>query len=339
MSTPTVVRCCGRLVVLPCEGDYLHKVRPTAAYPYADAPELRTISPFPVVLPDGSVTPAGFDAASGVLTRSDLAARVPAAPTAAEVQAASDAVLALVAGQQFRTPADRSAWLAVLVTLVARPAIGGNVPAFSFQNAVYGERKLFYAQATHAALFGDRLAGIRIHKDSDAKWALTAWLSEGRPALFLPFDAGRASKTWREYATCSRWKVGVRGVGKIDVVPSTVILRHHAKPWPADSAESFVLPIRTLGPVGEGGDRIDHAMLKTCLADHQRITVDLLTIARAYILAGKPTFDLPPWPAFPAFDFVRNLLVWLGLPDPIATRAELTAPTSAPKRKARTAAR
>jgi len=45
----------------------------------------------------------------------------------------------------------------------------------------------------------------------------------------------------------------------------------------------------------------------------------VLTIARAYIAAGKPGL-LPPLPSFERWsDIVRSSLVWLGLPDPVET--------------------
>ena len=58
-----------------------------------------------------------------------------------------------------------------------------------------------------------------------------------------------------------------------------------------------------------------------------------LTIARAYICAGKPE-SLPPLASFGAWsDLVRSPLVWLGRPDPVETLA--TARLTDPVRQAR----
>ena len=47
---------------------------------------------------------------------------------------------------------------------------------------------------------------------------------------------------------------------------------------------------------------------------------------RAYIVAGKPKQDIPPYGSFEEWSgLVRSALVWLGMPDPNLTRARLEA--------------
>lgn len=55
-----------------------------------------------------------------------------------------------------------------------------------------------------------------------------------------------------------------------------------------------------------------------------RLVSAALTILRAYIVAGRPNQGLQSWGSFESWsDLIRGALVWLGLPDPGATRAKL----------------
>ena len=57
-----------------------------------------------------------------------------------------------------------------------------------------------------------------------------------------------------------------------------------------------------------------------------RLLAAALTLLRAYIVAGKPKQDIEPYGSFEDWsDLVRSALVWLGMPDPNATRARLEA--------------
>jgi hypothetical protein len=58
------------------------------------------------------------------------------------------------------------------------------------------------------------------------------------------------------------------------------------------------------------------------LADREALVVAVLTILKAYHLAGRPV-KLKPFGSFPDWDLVRGALVWLGLPDPAESREEV----------------
>jgi putative DNA primase/helicase len=61
------------------------------------------------------------------------------------------------------------------------------------------------------------------------------------------------------------------------------------------------------------------------LADRGRYVGSVLTIARAYLVAGSPA-RLPPRASFERWsDIVRSSLVWLGWPDPIASLTRVRA--------------
>ena len=56
-----------------------------------------------------------------------------------------------------------------------------------------------------------------------------------------------------------------------------------------------------------------------------RLATAAVTVLAAYCAAGRPDMRLTPWGSFEAWSaLVRQALVWAGLPDPAATRTELT---------------
>jgi hypothetical protein len=60
------------------------------------------------------------------------------------------------------------------------------------------------------------------------------------------------------------------------------------------------------------------------LHDRPKLVTAGLTILRAYIVAGRPT-PLDKIGSFETWNLVREALVWLGLPDPAATRESILA--------------
>ena len=56
----------------------------------------------------------------------------------------------------------------------------------------------------------------------------------------------------------------------------------------------------------------------------ERLLAGALTVLKAYHLAGRPDFQLKPWGSFESWSsFVRNAVVWCGLPDPGTTRVSI----------------
>jgi hypothetical protein len=53
------------------------------------------------------------------------------------------------------------------------------------------------------------------------------------------------------------------------------------------------------------------------------LVVAALTIARAYFVAGRPRMNLPAMGSFEGWGLVREMVVWVGLPDPLRTQVAL----------------
>jgi hypothetical protein len=58
-----------------------------------------------------------------------------------------------------------------------------------------------------------------------------------------------------------------------------------------------------------------------CRENHPRLVVAVLTLLRAYMLAGRPSQGLAPWGSFEAWrDLIASAIVWAGGPDVMACR-------------------
>jgi hypothetical protein len=97
----------------------------------------------PALRPDGSILErVGYGALTGLyLHLGGPAPAVPDAPNAAEVRAALDLLLGLVADFPFARPEHRSAWLAFLLTPLARHAFAGPAPLFLVDSNTQGQRQ------------------------------------------------------------------------------------------------------------------------------------------------------------------------------------------------------
>jgi hypothetical protein len=62
-------------------------------------------------------------------------------------------------------------------------------------------------------------------------------------------------------------------------------------------------------------------LMAWCREHHARLVVAVLTLLRAYVLAGRPPESLAQWGSFEAWrDLIGNAIVWAGGPDVMACR-------------------
>ncbi len=103
---------------------------------------LRSITGCPYVNPDGSIPNPGFDQATGTLYRPiGKTPAIPSHPNQQDARDAADRLLGLVDQFPFATGADRSVFLAGLLTAIQRPAIDGPVPGVVFNGNKAGVGK------------------------------------------------------------------------------------------------------------------------------------------------------------------------------------------------------
>jgi len=154
-------------------------------------PPLRAISTVPVLRPDGTLhCQPGYDPETRVCYLPDgttPAIVVPEHPTVEEVEAATGLLLDLVGDFPFNGAADRANGLAVLLSVLMRPAIRGCIPLAVFNAPERGTGKTLLATILGTVAVGSVAVQPAPSRGDDAEWRkrISAVLLEGPPMVIL----------------------------------------------------------------------------------------------------------------------------------------------------------
>jgi hypothetical protein len=307
-----------------------HVVRALAARGRWRLRELHGVVTVPMLRPDGTVLDAaGYDEATLLLY---LPARpfpkIAAAPTADAARAALAVLRSPYSEFPFVTDADRAAALALTLTLLARPAIGGPVPLFVFRSTVRGSGKtLLVDVACTIATDADAPKLVQARSAEEEGKRLLALGREGTLlALIDNVDEPLGNDTLAAALTARVFKGRILGTNATEEVPVPVLAATGNNLTVASDLDRRVVVCdidpRMERPEERGFKR--PRLLQWVRANRPRLVAAGLTILRAFVVAGRPSQSLPAFGSFEAWsDLVRSALVWVGEPDPCATRARL----------------
>jgi hypothetical protein len=287
-----------------------------------DAPTLRH---------DGSVLCIpGYDASTGLLLipGSTGFPAVPLWPTNEETRAALDTVLFLLKEFPFLEEVDRSVALAAILTALIRPSVRTS-PLFAFRAAKMGSGKSLLADVVALIATGRPAAVMSQGADeNEDKKRMLPILAEGDPVAVIDnIERPFGSAALCSILTQATWRDRVLGKSQTLSLPTTNTT------WVATGNNIvFVGDITTrtlvcdLDPKCERPEerRFD-LNLHHYIPEHRgELVAAGLTLLRAYHTAGRPMAELPTFGRFEEWsDWVRQALVWLGLPDPCATRRRI----------------
>jgi hypothetical protein len=294
--------------------------------------ELKMLAEAPVLGPNGTVvhTP-GYDAATGVLYRpaGDFP-HVPLAPTREDARTAATAICEAVADFPFAGPEHRAAWLAGLLTPIARFAYDGLSPLFLVDANIRGAGKGMLTDVI-ALIATGRDAPKRAYpaEDEEIRKVITTMLLAGqrlvvfdnisRPLGSDSLDAVLTANVWEDrllglnkqvkLQTWTTWYATGNNVVLVnDIIRRTCHIRLNSNQEKPEDRSDFRHP----------------DLLAWVRAERGRLLVAALTILSGYIRAGRPDQNLSPWGNYPEWSaLVRSAVVWAGLPDPALTRREL----------------
>lgn len=289
----------------------------------------------PALRPDGSVIQAkGYDAATGLIY--DPAVDYPSVNdfvTRAEAVVAANTLLELVADFPFMNEAHKSAWLATVLTLVARPAIAGGCPLFAFDATTPGSGKTKLCDLASLIAYGTTAPRRNWPRDDEeVRKVITAVCLEGiASCLFDNVARTLGSASLDGALTSTEWSDRVLGKSETTgTLPmSTVFMATGNNLVIGADTVRRTLYCRLESFLEHPEDRSDFKHLD--LLGHVRekrgaLAVCAVTILRAYFAAGKPAVEVQPWQSFPEWDsIVRAAIVWCDLADPIVTRDALSA--------------
>ena len=295
---------------------------------------LEAVVESPVLRTDGTVlqTP-GYDPLTGIVFRPQCNfPEIPNKPTRDCAVRARDALLEVVEDFPFAGDTHRAAWLAGVLTPLARLAFHGPAPLFLNDANVRGCGKSLSTDATSIITAGREMARMSMPRDDDEfRKRITALAVAGEPLILIDNIAGAFGSPSLDAAlTATSWSDRILGqTAMATAVPlyavwygtgNNVVLV-------GDTARR-VVHIRLESPLENPEERADFRhtdLLAWVREERPRLTAAAVTVLAAFCAAGRPDMRLTPWGSFEGWsNLVRQAVAWIGLPDPGATRAELT---------------
>lgn len=298
-------------------------------------PELRPLEGIvecPVLRPDGSILQEpGYDEMTGLLYRPNAKfPEIPLKPTPRQVEAALRDLKEVVCDFPFPNEAHRAAWLASLLTPLARHAFAGPSPCNVIEANTRGSGKGLLASTTSWISTGRDIARMPHCSDpEEQRKAILGMAIEAIPTILIDNVAGPFGSAVLDAAfTATEWRDRLLGKSKVITAPlaTTWYVTGNNVAVVGDTVRRCLV-CRLESPYEHPEDRTDFQhpdLLKWLRRNRPRLTAAALTLLRAFSVAGRPDQHLTPWGSFEGWsDLIRNCIVWLGLPDPAETRIEL----------------
>lgn len=305
-------------------------------------PPLEGIIEAPTLRPDGSVLQtAGYDAQTGLfLVPSCDFPLIPESPTPNDAIEAAGRLCELTSDFPWVSPAHQSAWVAALLTMLARHCIAGPVPIMVFDANAAGCGKTRLARIIALIASGREFPETRYTADGgqgvETGKLLEAVSLAAMSAVFFD-DVGVMFGDASLNAIATSGSLLGRLLGKTEttgvvavravVFATAVNIQYHS-----DTARR-VLNIRLETPLENPEDR-KNLKLKNIeshvTANRGKLAVDALTILRAFFVAGRPpqTTAGQRWGSFEAWsDLIREACMFAGLADPVAETRKLVKET------------
>lgn len=289
----------------------------------------------PTMRPDGTVVQtAGYDAATGYVYLPSE--KFPEVRDEHCTQELAKHYLNLLTNVFVDFPyahiAHRAVPVAAILTLVARPAIGGSVPAFLFDASTRGSGKTLQTDAIAMVSTGRGAPRMNYTTDEiELEKILGGYALNGAPFICLdnvpamrPFGGGPLDRV-----LTARDKVALRILGRTEVQMLTwralIMATGNNLTIYGDTSRRSVMA--RLEPTEENPERRTKFLHNDLLAYIQgaraRLVAAALLILRAYWLAKRPDMGCPRWGSFEEWSrLIPHAIVFAGGQDPMRARPE-----------------
>jgi len=296
----------------------------------------------PALRPDGTIIESeGYDDRTGyVLVPGDSFVPVADLPTRGDAQRALAELLHPLLDFPHVGEPDargacgpaRSAWLAALLTLLARPAIEGSIPAWVFDASTRGSGKSLQADALTIIATGRAASRMNWpNEDDELEKILGSFALGGDPLIcfdnivrsfgggpldrcLTAVDTVQLRVLGRSQVPTLPWRAIVMATGnnvelKGDTSRRALIVRLESLDEHPEDRTSFRIP---------GGAA---ALRAWCVQHRPRLVRAALTILRAWFVAGRPREGTRTWGSFEGWAaIIPPALVWAGAADPLDAR-------------------
>lgn len=237
----------------------------------------------------------------------------------------------MVSDFPFQSEMHKSAWLAGLLTLLARAAFDGPAPLFLVDANVRAAGKGMLLEVISRIVTGNPFpvvsypSGSKDGEEELRKKITTILMYGDRLVLFDNLTGGFGDGTLDRCLTSTEWQDRQLGSNRQFRAPvdATFFATGNNVAVRADTARR-ICHVRLESPHERPEDRGDFKrlnLIRWVLDNRERLLSGALTILRGYHAAGRPDQGLKPWGSFESWSrLVRNAVVWCGLPDPGETR-------------------
>jgi hypothetical protein len=313
-----------------------HAVTILARGEWAHVRPLDAIVTYPTMRPDGSILAStGYDSATRTLAEisAEAEVQVPDDPTLEDARAAIEVLSDLVSDFPFAGEAHRSAWLATLLTPLARPAIGdAPTPMLLLDASARGSGKTLLAGVIGTIVLGAS-PPCRTAPETAEEWrkVIMAMLLAGDPIVLIDnVTRMLASAALDSVLTAPDGRYADRILGVSEerrvAIRVTLIASTNNARLSSDLVRRTLLC--RLEPDVERPEQRKGWAIPDLLGHVREYRASYLaaalTILRAYASAGRPQVDARPMGSYSAWcRVVRDALVWAGAPDPAETQDAL----------------
>jgi hypothetical protein len=296
---------------------------------------IRGVANWPVLAPDGDdryslIVRNGYNPQTAYVLSGVPTIQLPDKPTQADAQAAARLLLGLVDEFPITTGAGRAAWLAGVLTLIARPAIRGPVPAIIFDAPTPGTGKTLLAELIGRIVLGYE-PFVRAAPTEASEWhrALLGMIAGGEPIILLDNIRGHfESGAFEAVLTSSRFsdrKLRTNEEVTFDVRALFLLTGNNAtitRDLVRRSLHCRLVP---------GADRPElrgdfkiHDLKAHVRANRTKLLEAALTILWAYGYNELPPVPMRHLGGYEEWSkLVRASLIWAGCDDPATTQDAL----------------
>lgn len=288
---------------------------------------------WPVLRPDGSVFDGqGYDVRTRCYSTARTGITVPPCITPDHVAQAVATLNDIVAEFPFERPEHRSAWLSGLLSVLARPAIKGPIPMVIMDANDRGSGKTLLCDTIGAILSGQKLPRRGV-PDSEEEWGkVMLGIGIGAyPVVLLDNVTGTLrSSTLDMVLTGEVYQGRVLGMNKEMRVPvrSQFMVSSNNATISTDLIRRSLhcrIVVQEERPEARTGFRYDLPTDAGKPEMRRKLLTAAFTILVGYEQAGRPRVDAAvPLGSYEAWSArVQSAIAWAGMPDPVATQAEL----------------
>jgi hypothetical protein len=300
-------------------GHYCGNVRP-----------LTGIIQTPTLRSDGSIIQvAGWDRATGLIyTPNAEYPAIPDKPTMEDALKAWELLQEVIVDFPLVGDADKSAWLSMLLSMVARTCIDGCVPMFAIDANCRGAGKSMLVDCASIIAYGHNASRKTFTNDeAEQRKLITSIAAAGIPSVLFDnvadvtlggssIDAALTGTSWID-----RW-LGTNDIGSWAMNVIWCATGNNLV-YGSDLGRR-VLPIRLHTPEERPEDRKDFRhtnLLGWVVENRTRLAVAALTILRSHFANGSVKTDSQTWGSFESWtSTIRGAIVGIGLADPLPNR-------------------